>query len=328
MLIADITRHRRAELALRESEERLAKFLHASAEGIVFHRDGLITDVNPPLLALIGWQLADLVGRPALDFVAPDERPRVEGVMRAAAQLTYDTAIQHADGTRLPVEFIVRTMQHGGERLRMTIVRDLRDRIEARSRIDFLAHHDPLTGLLNRTAFIDRVEAMLPVATHNESTLALLFIDLDHFKRVNDSLGHLAGDSLLRTVAGRITGCLRSGDLVSRFGGDEFLVLLAGDLPVADLRQVAGKLLDVVGAPVQVEGASISVTPSIGRSAATRLVRAAIMPQPISTPTAAGMMAPRVGTTEPTVAPMPRCTSGIAATKGPTTGRRANPINC
>lgn len=264
VLIADITRHRRAELALRDSEERLAKFLHANAEGIVFHKDGLITDANPPLLALIGRTLDEVRGRPALDFVAADQRERVGGVMAAGAELTYETAVLHADGTRLPVEFIVRTMVYQGERLRMTIVRDLRDRVEARSRIDYLAHHDALTGLPNRTAFIERVEALLAPALAERRTLALLFIDLDHFKRVNDSLGHLAGDALLQTVARRITGSLRAGDLVSRFGGDEFLVLLQGDTPPQAVEDVAAKLLAAIGEPVQLEGASISVTPSVG----------------------------------------------------------------
>ena len=264
VLVADITRHRLAELALRDSEDRLAKFLHASAEGIVFHKDGLITDVNPPLLALCGYALDEMRGQPALDFVAPDQRERVGAVMAAGAEVTYETAVLHRDGTRLPVEFIVRTMQYQGERLRMTIVRDLRDRIAARTRIDYLAHHDALTGLPNRTAFIEHLEALMPAARGGGSALALLFVDLDHFKRVNDSLGHLVGDTLLQTVARRITGALRAGDLVSRFGGDEFLVLLAGNTPPAAVKDVAAKLLDAIGEPVDVDGESISVTPSIG----------------------------------------------------------------
>jgi diguanylate cyclase (GGDEF)-like protein/PAS domain S-box-containing protein len=266
VLIADITRHRRAELALRESEVRLAKFMQASAEGIVFHRGGIVTDVNPPFLELTGRTLAEMLGQPALDFVAPDQRERVGAVMAAGSEITYETAVEHRDGTRLPVEFIVRTMQYQGERLRMTIVRDLRDRIADQARIHHLAHHDALTGLPNRGAFIERVEGLLPYARARDATLALLFIDLDHFKRVNDSLGHLAGDALLRTVAHRITSALRAGDLVARFGGDEFVVLLSGDQPAAAVREVAQKLLAVIGAPVEVEGASISVTPSIGIS--------------------------------------------------------------
>jgi diguanylate cyclase (GGDEF)-like protein/PAS domain S-box-containing protein len=264
VLINDITHHRRAELALRESEERLAKFMHASAEGIVFHQGGLITDANPPLLALIGYTLAELVGRPALDFVAPEQRERVGGVMASGAELSYEAAVVRRDGTRLPVEFIVRSMQHQGVLHRMTIVRDLRDRLEARSRIHYLAHHDALTGLPNRSAFIEHIEALIPNADAQGSTLALLFIDLDHFKRVNDSLGHLVGDALLKTVAHRITGALRAGDRVARFGGDEFVVLLSGGTPPAAVMDVANKLLVAIGAPLVVELNSISVTPSIG----------------------------------------------------------------
>ncbi|MBC7940442.1 MAG: EAL domain-containing protein [Chitinophagaceae bacterium] len=264
VLIADITRHRRAEAALRESEERLAKFMHASAEGIVFHKGGLITDVNPPLLALLGWTLPEMLGRPTLDFVAPDQRQQVAEVIAAAPEITYDSAVLHRDGTRIPVQFIVRTVRHGDEVLRMTIVRDIRDRIEAQARIHHLAHHDPLTGLPNRLDFIGRLQAQIDHAMKRGETMALLFIDLDHFKRVNDSLGHPVGDMLLQTVAQRITGALRGGDLVARFGGDEFVLLLAGNPSPQAVQDVADKLLAAIGAPLEVSGASISVSPSIG----------------------------------------------------------------
>lgn len=264
VLIADITRHRRAERALRESEDRLARFMQATAEGIVFHRDGFITDANPPLLALLGLSLEDVTGRWALDFVAPDQRERVGAVMASGAEITYDTAVLHSDGSRIPVEFLVRTMLHNGERLRMTIVRDLRDRMATQQRIRHLAEHDALTGLPNRAAFIDRLQEQVAGATASARTLALLFVDLDHFKRVNDSLGHLAGDALLRTVAERIGAVLRPSDVVARFGGDEFLVLLGGDPPRARVAEVADRLLAAVQAEVEVGGASISVTPSIG----------------------------------------------------------------
>ncbi len=277
VLISDISRHRESEAALRDSEERLAKFMHASAEGIVFHQGGFITDANPPLLALLGYTLSEMLGRPALDFVAPGQRERVAEVMAASAEVAYDTALLHRNGHELPVEFIVRTMNFHGERLRMTIVRDLRDREQAQQRIQHLALHDALTGLPNRMAFDMRAQGLLAQAQARGEALALMFIDLDHFKRVNDSLGHPVGDVLLQTVASRITHTLRAqavdtapapvlrgADLVARFGGDEFVLLLAGNPNPAAAQAVAAKLLAEIGAPLQVEGALISVTPSIG----------------------------------------------------------------
>ena len=268
VLISDITRHRLAERAVRESEERLAKFLHASAEGIVFHKDGVITDANPPLCALIGYTLEELRGRPALDFVAPDQVPRVTGVMQAGQEISYETAVVDKAGRRIAVEFIVRTMLRNGERLRMTIVRDIRDRQAAQARIHHLAHHDALTGLPNRMSFMEQLQQHMVAAEAEGTRLALLFIDLDHFKRVNDSLGHLVGDTLLRTVSTRILASLRATDLVARFGGDEFMVLLHGgpsrEQQRDDVDEVARKLLAAIEVPVNAEGRPISVTPSIG----------------------------------------------------------------
>lgn len=268
VLISDITKHRLAERAVRESEERLAKFMQASAEGIVFHKDGLITDVNPPLCALIGLTLDELRGRPALDFVAPDQLARVAAVMQAGHEITYETAIVDRAGQRIAVEFIVRTMLRNGERMRMTIVRDIRDRQAAQARIHHLAHHDALTGLPNRMSFMDQLQQHMAAAQAEGTRLALLFIDLDHFKRVNDSLGHLVGDTLLRTVSARILASLRSTDLVARFGGDEFMVLLHGgpsqEQQHHDVDEVARKLLSAIEVPVTAEGRPISVTPSIG----------------------------------------------------------------
>ncbi|MBL8286766.1 MAG: EAL domain-containing protein [Rubrivivax sp.] len=263
--IADITHHRRAEAALRESEERLAKFMHASDEGIVFHKGGYITDVNPPLLNLLGYTLAEMLGRLTLEFIAPEAQQKVAEVMAAAPDTRYDSVAMHKDGTRIPVQFIVRTMHHQGELQRLTIVRDLRDRLEAERRIQHLAHHDALTGLPNRLAFGERLERRLEQARASGESLALMFIDLDHFKRINDSLGHAVGDTLLKTVAARITDALRVGDLVGRFGGDEFLVLLAPRAGAPAVGEVAARLLAAIAEPLQAAGGvAISVTPSIG----------------------------------------------------------------
>ena len=263
VVVTDITGHRLATQALRESEERMAKFMQASAEGIAFHRDGVVTDANPPLCEMLGYTLDELRGRRAVDFVAPDQRARVQGVLDAGQDVSYESAVLRKDGKRIPVELIGRTLVYGDEKLRMSVVRDLRDRHAAQARIHHLAHHDALTGLPNRMSFMERLARQIEQARSEGTSLALLFVDLDHFKRVNDSLGHLIGDQLLQTVAARISASLRAGDVVARFGGDEFIVLL-DDASRDDVGQVAHKLLRAIELPVEAEGRGLSVTPSVG----------------------------------------------------------------
>jgi diguanylate cyclase (GGDEF)-like protein/PAS domain S-box-containing protein len=264
VLIVDQSRHHAAERALLESEERLSKFLQAGVEGIFFHRDGHIADANPALCEMVGLSLHDLLGRPALMLIAPEHQTHTLRQLDALQDVTFETAVVHQDGTRIPVEVIDRgTVQHG-EPMRMAVVRDIRDRRATQARLHYLVHHDALTGLPNRAAFLAQLDHLMVAARASDTQLALLFIDLDHFKRVNDSVGHTRGDALLKTIAQRLCECVRSTDRVARFGGDEFMVLLPGVRDRDAVVRVAGKLLDAVGAPVVVEGQPISVTPSLG----------------------------------------------------------------
>jgi diguanylate cyclase (GGDEF)-like protein/PAS domain S-box-containing protein len=248
----------------RESEERLRKFTDATNEGIVFQDAGLVADCNEAILRLTGYRYEELVGTEIINYVAPDCREGVLANVRSGYERPYEAAILAKDGTRIPVEFEGRVMPHQGKLYRMSVVRDIRDRKAAEARIHFLAHHDTLTGLPNRALLLDRLQFILATAKRRDTHVAVLFIDLDNFKTVNDSLGHAAGDALLKIVADRIQGAVRRGDSVARLGGDEFLVVL----PDLDNEQgvvpVAEKLLASIAQPMTLEGHIVAVSPSIG----------------------------------------------------------------
>jgi diguanylate cyclase (GGDEF)-like protein/PAS domain S-box-containing protein len=264
VMINDITKFHEVEAAMRHSEERLKKFAEASTEGIVFHDNGVVVDANDAVCRLVKITVEQMVGSNVFSYVAQDCREAVIANVRANFERPHEGAVVRADGVRVPVEFVGRDIVYQGRTIRMTVVRDISDRKEAEARIQFLAHHDTLTHLPNRALLMDRLQVMLLAARRMASQIAVVFIDLDNFKTVNDSLGHYAGDQLLKRVAKRLQSNLRASDLVGRLGGDEFLVVLTDLAEPEDAAPILDKLGAAISEPFSLEDQPLSVSGSMG----------------------------------------------------------------
>src|SRR5207237_838328 len=166
----------------------------------------------------------------------------------------------HRDGVTFPQEISLTSLEGGGI---VVVVRDVSERTYAEEQIKHLAYHDALTGLPNRLLFKDRLTVALSHAQRNGSRLSVLFLDLDRFKVINDSLGHNIGDQLLQAVAARVQSCVRESDTVARLGGDEFTLLLPNLSRSDDAAPVADKILSAVRLPFHIEGRDFYITTSI-----------------------------------------------------------------
>jgi diguanylate cyclase (GGDEF)-like protein/PAS domain S-box-containing protein len=266
VLIHDITEAWLAEQAVRDSETRMRKFVEATQEGIFFHKGGIITDINGALLRLTGHAPQEVLGHPMTEFVPPRWQPVVVDNFRSGNEAPFEATILHKDGHEIPVEMVGKTMPFEGESFRLVAVRDITVQQQAQERIKFMALHDPLTQLPNRIYLDEHLEGALALARRQNKSVALLFVDLDHFKEVNDAQGHHAGDALLREVAQRLKAAARQSDFVARLGGDEFLVVLTNLDCVDDVTRVADTLLQSVSFDVPGAGHATTVSPSIGIS--------------------------------------------------------------
>jgi diguanylate cyclase (GGDEF)-like protein/PAS domain S-box-containing protein len=148
----------------------------------------------------------------------------------------------------------------------MAVAQDVTEQRQAEEKVRWQAYHDPLTRLPNRVLLLDRLERILAMSKRSGEIAALLFLDLDHFKQINDTLGHAAGDRLLQVVALRLTGCLRAEDTVARIGGDEFIVLLPGLHAAEDATLVLQKITALLAEPILIDGHEMSVSASVGIS--------------------------------------------------------------
>ena len=266
VLITDITERWRAEREVRQSEERMRKFTEATDEAIVFHRDGLITDGNEALTRLTGYSLQEVTGLSIFNFISPEWHAVALDYTRAGREDPYEITIRHKHGHAIPVEVVGKTMPLHHADYRIVVVRDITARKQAQEREAFIALHDSLTQLPNRHFLMKQLSQVLSLARRRHGRVAVLFMNLDHFKTVNDSLGHHAGDQLLRNVAERLRNGVSDADVVARLGGDEFVVVLTDIQTPDDAAMVADKLLDSMHGVFTVDHLPLTISPSIGIS--------------------------------------------------------------
>ena len=266
VLIKDVTRYRLAEQTIRDSEERMRKFFAATREGILFHKDGVISDVNDAMLEITGYRRDELIGHNVLEFPAPDSVQTVTENIRSGREEPVEANVVHRRGHHIAVEAVGKTLHLGTSTYRMVVMRDITARKHAEARIQYLAHHDMLTGLPNRAYLTERLGTILALARRHGTLVAIVFIDLDDFKLINDTYGHHSGDAVLKEVATRIKLVLREADMVSRLGGDEFLVILADLAAPEDAATVAQKLAQTISRPVEFGGQQLHTSASIGIS--------------------------------------------------------------
>jgi len=249
---------------LRTSEARFRQLAEATFEGIVIHIDGTIIDANEALCRLLGRSLQDLVGHHVNEFSG--EASQLVISERIATQTLDTTEIElfHADGSNIPVEVVGQLIDHDDQTARVVAVRDLRERKKAEERIRYMAHHDMLTGLPNRMLFHDRLAQALALAQRSGSTVAVLCLDLDRFKNVNDLLGHGGGDELLKCVAARLLDNVRAHDTVARLSGDEFAIIQIGVTHPDEVAGLAERLIESIALPFDLAGQQTMIGTSIG----------------------------------------------------------------
>ena len=268
-VVRDISDTKQAAEAIKESEARFRNLVEHSPQAVALHAEGRLLYANPTCASLLGYQLAEqLTGEPILRFITRETAGRfIESLVslsRTAARApTVECQFRPAnEGRILDVEVTSVPVTYNGRAGVLSILHDVTERKQLEQQLAHQAFHDPLTNLANRVLFRDRVEHALQRAVRGGGKPAVLFIDLDNFKAVNDGLGHSAGDWLLIEVAARLQNCLRPADTVARLGGDEFAVLL--DDEAANAEDIADRILAAFRSPFAVQGTDIVVTMSIG----------------------------------------------------------------
>jgi diguanylate cyclase (GGDEF)-like protein/PAS domain S-box-containing protein len=261
----------RAERALRTTSTLSEVTLDSIQEAVVtVDRRDRVSRLNQAAIRLLGIENKDAVARKLADVLVleADRRGGEDSVVAEGPSLFTGriSILKTRDGQRIPVEsmFSVIHDEHGAIDGQVIVLKDISDRQRYETEIKRLAYRDELTQLPNRTSFWDRLGAEIALAKKEKHLLGLLYLDLDGFKAINDTLGHRAGDDLLRGVAERLRGAIRRGDTVARLGGDEFCVILAGLKHPADAEHVAEKLMLAMHEPIKLAQENVRAKPSIG----------------------------------------------------------------
>lgn len=265
---------------LQSALSRHRAVIESSQDGVIaIDPQGRVLEFNPAAERIFGYRTADVIGRElAALIIAPEDREaHRRGLARGFATgdwrlmgRRFEVTGVRADGNRLPVELSLTVVEDGREGAAAVygFVRDISERRRGEEQLAFLAYHDPLTGLPNRILIEQQLDLALARARRTATSVALMYLDLDDFKEVNDRLGHAAGDQLLTGVAARLRGVLRDSDVLARQGGDEFLILLTdlSDDAVSAAEMVGTKVLWSLRDPFVVGAAEVRTAASIGIS--------------------------------------------------------------
>ena len=270
----DITERKQAEEQLRVAEQRMRQHVERTPVAVIgWDPQYRVTDWNPAAERIFGYTKAEALGRHAADLVIhASERQLAAEVWRGIlAQKGGTRSLDHnvtKAGRSIACEWHhTPLLDARGTVISVTsIAEDITDRVQAQAKVEHLAYHDTLTGLANKRLLNDRLELAIAQAKRGGAKVALLFLDLDRFKIINDTLGHRVGDALLEKVALRLKSCLREGDTLARLGGDEFIIVLPQIHDDGIITVLARRILGSLSQPVEVEDKEFYVTTSIGIS--------------------------------------------------------------
>jgi diguanylate cyclase (GGDEF)-like protein/PAS domain S-box-containing protein len=271
--VEDVTDRRRAIEALANAESRYRSIYENTVEGIFqTSLEGRFLSANPALARIYGYEspeelIASLDAAGRQLYVDPNRRADFERLIRETGSVTqFESQVYRRDGSIIWISENARAVRADDGRVLFYegTVEDITERKRYQAELEFQANHDSLTGLPNRSLLEDRLRQSIGYAHRDGALVAVCFIDLDRFKVINDSLGHVSGDEVLVRVARRLRGALREIDTIARQGGDEFVVVLAHQPSVESVIDVVERMIDEVGQPFTIDGRELYVTCSVG----------------------------------------------------------------